>query len=68
VNIQFNELNVHSQMNARTMTLYAMSNLPEVNSALHSQFLDCDDETDGTNDPDLVGQAEKGHSQISSTI
>jgi hypothetical protein len=49
--------------------MYAMSNPPESNSALHNH-LDCDNEDRRyyTNDPDLFDQAEKGQCQISSTI
>ena len=36
-------IHVHSQMNAQTISLYAMSVTPESNSALHNQ-LDCNDE------------------------
>ena len=43
VNTQFSEMSIHSQKNARTMTVYAMSNSPESNSAFLSHF-DCDDE------------------------
>jgi hypothetical protein len=32
VNTQFNELSIHSQMNAQTITMYAMSHPPELNS------------------------------------
>ena len=43
VNTQFNKLSNHSQMNAQTISLYAMLYAPESNSAFHS-CLDCDDE------------------------
>ena len=34
VNTQFSELNIHSHMNAQTMTVYATSTVPKLTSAL----------------------------------
>ena len=62
VNTQFSEMNIHSQKNARTMTVYAMSNSPELNSALVIWIAMT--RTDGIIHPDHVGQAEKDHCQI----
>ena len=56
VNTQFSELSAHSQMNVQTITLYAMSYFPELNSALDSHWIVMT-RTDGTDDPDFVSQA-----------
>ena len=42
VNIQLSELNIHSHMNAQTMTVYKLSNPPELNYLAYSH-LNCDD-------------------------
>ena len=67
MNIQFSELSIHSHMNAQTMTIYKLSNPPELNSACTViQIVMM--KIDSTIDPILVNQAEKKYCQISQTL
>ena len=58
MNTQFNELSIHSHMNARTISWYSISQSPGSNLALRVIWIAMT-RTDGTNEFNYVGQAEK---------